>query len=269
MCWGTADFFGGLQARRLTAFTTTFWSQVAGGLALALVLSLVGGAPTVAALGWGATAGIFGSIALVLFYRGLAEGVMGIVAPVSACGAIVPVLVALVRGETPGAVTLVGLGLAIVGVALISLRADDAPSPTQSRGTLALASGAALGFGLFYVFADLGASAGASPLWAIAGSRVGSVVLLLGAMALAQQRAPWPGGAIIPLAGVGLLDTTANALYAFAASLGNLGVASVLGSLYPLATVLLARWVLAERLNRLQATGAAIVLAGVGLIAVG
>jgi drug/metabolite transporter (DMT)-like permease len=136
---------------------------------------------------------------------------------------------------------------------------------------LAMALGAALGFGLFYVFVDAGtATPGASPLWVIAGARTSSLLVLAGiAVAGRRSQAAWPGRRIVPVALVGIADTAANLLFALAATGGNLAVVGVLGSLYPVATVLLARWLLRERLSGGQHAGVALALTGVGLLAAG
>jgi drug/metabolite transporter (DMT)-like permease len=145
-----------------------------------------------------------------------------------------------------------------------------------------MALGAALGFGLFYVFVDAGsAAAGAaaagdpgtsgsqsSPLWVIAGARASSL-LVLSMIALVGRRPAlrWPGRRIGSVGLVGFGDTGANLLFAYAATSGNLAVVGVLGSLYPIATVVLARWLLGERLSGGQNAGVVLALTGVGLLA--
>jgi drug/metabolite transporter (DMT)-like permease len=122
LCWGAADFFGGVQSRRLPALTVAFWSQVAGALALLLALAALRAppGPLGAGIGWGLLGGLAGGCALVLFYRGLAEGTMSVIAPVSACGAMVPVAAALLTGDQPSAVAGIGVLAAITGVVLVS-----------------------------------------------------------------------------------------------------------------------------------------------------
>ena len=150
---------------------------------------------------------------------------------------------------------------------------------------VAMALGSALGFGLFYVLVDAGAAAAArtsgphgSPLWVIAGARMSSLVILAtialvssiaSSTALVGRRPAvrWPGRRIGPVALVGIGDTGANLLFAYAATTGNLAVVGVLGSLYPVATVILARWLLGERLSGGQNAGVALALTGVGLLA--
>jgi drug/metabolite transporter (DMT)-like permease len=137
---------------------------------------------------------------------------------------------------------------------------------------LAMALGAALGFGLFFVFVDAGAAATAgsrgSLLWVIAGARLSSL-MTLSTIALVGRRSAlrWPGRRMGPVALVGIGDTGANLLFAYAATTGNLAVVGVLGSLYPVATVILARWLLGERLSGGQNAGVVLALTGVGLLA--
>ena len=293
LCWGAADFFGGMQSRRLPALTVAFWSQVAGGLALVAALAISGTRPTPAGIAWGLVAGVGSGCALALFYRGLAEGTMSIVAPVSACGAVVPVAAALLTGHRPGALAGLGVIATITGVVLVSRPSGDAgaaghagaagPPGTpgapgragaaggagRSGRVLAMALGSALGFGLFYVFVDAGtAGSRGEPLWVITGARASSLVML-STIALVGRRSAlrWPGRRIGPVALIGIGDTGANLLFAYAATTGNLAVVGVLGSLYPVATVVLARWLLGERLSGGQNAGVALALTGVGLLA--
>jgi drug/metabolite transporter (DMT)-like permease len=280
LCWGAADFFGGIQSRRLPALTVAFWSQVAGALALAVALGVEGAPPATTGFAWGLAAGVGSGCALVLFYRGLAEGTMSVVAPVSACGAVVPVAAALLVGDRPGALAGLGVLAAITGVALVSRTSGGAPgTPGGTRGspggsrrtrrTLAMALGSALGFGLFYVFVDAGtAGSRGAALWVIAGARASSLVMLSTiALVGGGSALRWPGRRIGPVALVGIGDTGANLLFAYAATAGNLAVVGVLGSLYPVATVVLARWLLGERLSGGQNAGVVLALTGVGLLA--
>jgi drug/metabolite transporter (DMT)-like permease len=285
LCWGAADFFGGIQSRRLPALTVAFWSQLAGALGLALALAIEGAGPAgsgfSSSLGpgvaWGLAAGVGSGCALVLFYRGLADGTMSVVAPISACGAVVPVAAAVLTGNQPGALAALGILAAITGVVLVS-RPRPHPSstgtPVGSGRVVAMALGSALGFGLFYVFVDAGTAAAgtsgshSSPLWVIAGARMSSLAIL-STIALFSRRSAlrWPGRRIGAVALVGIGDTGANLLFAYAATTGNLAVVGVLGSLYPVATVILARWLLGERLSGGQNAGVVLALTGVGLLA--
>lgn len=139
---------------------------------------------------------------------------------------------------------------------------------------VAMALGSALGFGLFYVFVDAGTAAAAgpggsrsSPLWVIAGARMSSLAILSTIALVSRSALRWPGRRIGAVALVGIGDTGANLLFAYAATTGNLAVVGVLGSLYPVATVVLARWLLGERLSGGQNAGVVLALTGVGLLA--
>jgi uncharacterized membrane protein len=280
LCWGAADFFGGIQSRHLPALTVAFWSQVAGALAIAAALAIDGTPPVATGYLWGLAAGVGGGCALALFYRGLAEGTMSIVAPISACGAIVPVAAALLTGNQPGALAALGVAAAIVGIILVS-RPTPTPAPatpgaSASRGrsgrVVAMALGAALGFGLFYVFVDAGTTgSGGAPLWVIAGARTSSLAILTTLALVSRRGRPsalrWPGRRIGKVALIGIGDTGANLLFAYAVIGGNLAVVGVLGSLYPVATVVLAWWLLGERLSGGQNAGVVLALTGVGLLA--
>ncbi|HEX3213581.1 MAG TPA: DMT family transporter [Actinomycetota bacterium] len=299
LCWGAADFFGGIQSRRLPALTVAFWSQVAGALALAAALAISAVRPAGPEVAWGLAAGVGSGCALVLFYRSLAEGTMSVAAPISACGAIVPVAAALLTGNQPGTLAALGVLTAITGVILVSRPHPSPPTPAavpaalanvESSGTavdpvtparagrvVAMALGSALGFGLFYVFVDAGTAAAAgpgpggsrsSPLWVIAGARMSSLAIL-STIALFSRRSAlrWPGRRLGAVALVGIGDTGANLLFAYAATTGNLAVVGVLGSLYPVATVVLARWLLGERLSGGQNAGVVLALTGVSLLA--
>ena len=300
LAWGAADFFGGVQSRRLPALTVAFWSQAAGALGLVIALALGGARPPVAGIAWGLAAGVGSGVALLLFYRSLAEGTMSVVAPISACGAVVPVAAAMLTGDHPGALAGLGVLTAIAGVVLVSrthtgdrqpgrpgrgptrpagprppggsgMPAGASPAGTtgRSRRVLLMALGSALGFGLFYVFVDAGATGSrGEPLWVIAGAR-GSSLVMLSTIALIGRGSAlrWPGRRIGPVALVGIADTGANLLFAYAATTGNLAVVGVLGSLYPVATVILARWLLGERLSGGQSAGVVLALTGVGLLA--
>ncbi len=271
LCWGTADFFGGLQSRRLPALVVALWSQLAGGLVLLLALPALGERPTLRAVAFGLVAGVFGGSALFAFYRGLAEGAMSVVAPVSACAGVVPVVAAVVGGTPPSLPETLGMVAALAGVVLVSRASSADQHPGGRPGMMvALALYAALGFGLYFVLIHAGSQGpGGSPLWAVAAGRGGSLAVLLSIAARGRAALPWPGRRLPLLAAVGVGDTLANLLFAFGSTRGNLGVVGVLSSLYPVVTVLLARLVLAERLSVTQNSGVVLSLVGVALLAAG
>jgi drug/metabolite transporter (DMT)-like permease len=269
LCWGAADFLGGLQARRLPVFAVALWSQLVGGLALLTGLLLLGPVSTAGAL-WGVGAGICGATALLMFYRALAIGTMSVVAPISACGAVIPVLVGLAQGERLAALAALGILAAMAGVVLVSLQSGGQQAAGSQRQAILLAIGAAVGFGLFFtLIARASAEPGASALWVNVWGRAGSVPLLAALQLATARSSGWPGRGIGLVGLVGVLDMAANVLFALAAQAGELAIVAVLSSLYPVTTVLLSWSLLGERLGRVQYLGVALALLGIALLAGG
>jgi drug/metabolite transporter (DMT)-like permease len=271
LCWGTADFFGGVQSRRLPALAVALWSQLAGGIALLVALLVAGDRPTMRVLAFGLVAGMFAGSALWVFYRALAEGAMSVVAPITACSGVIPVIAAVAGGTPPSPTEVAGIGAALVGVVLVSRASSPEQHPSGRPGLMvALALYAAFGFGVYFVLIHAGSQgSGGSPLWAVAAGRGGSLLILLAIAAARRAALPWPGRRLAPLAAIGVVDTLANLLFAYGSTRGNIGVVGVLSSLYPMATVLLARLVLAERLSGIQNVGVVLTLLGVALLAAG
>ena len=224
--------------------------------------------PSWSAVGWAALAGSAGIVALGAFYRALAIGTMSVVAPISATAAAVPVLVGLAEGERPGGLQIAGMAAALAGVILASREPVEEGCPPANRAAIGLALVAAAGFGTFFVGIDK-ASATAEVPWVIVVQRCCSVSLLLIATLVVRPSLPRDGASLLVLAAVGVLDLGANGLYALATTKGLLSVVSVLGSLYPAVTVVLARFVLAERIARIQEVGVVLALAGVIAISAG
>lgn len=246
--YGFADFAGGLAARRASVLRVTAFAQAAGLVALVPGLWLVGGHLSGSAAVSGVLAGLCGVSGLLLYFRGLAVGPMGTVAPLSAVVAAgLPLVVGITQGERPGPLTLGGMALALVAIVLSTM--GSRREPAALRGVLlGLASGA--GFGLFFVALD--ATPPDSGLWPLVVGRATTVVLLLIALAVVR-----PGGRGNPWLMVvsGVLDSVANVLFLLATRLGELGITSVIVSLYPVVVVVLARLVLRERLTAAQLTG--------------
>ncbi|GAA4560469.1 DMT family transporter [Pseudonocardia xishanensis] len=259
--YGLADFAGGLAARRSSVLIVTAVAQSAGLLVLVPGLWLVGGAFSGSAALLGMLAGMCGVSGLLLYFRGLAVGPMGTVAPLSAVVAAgLPLLVGIVRGERPGPLTVGGMVLALVAIVLATMGSRREPA-ALSGIVLGLASGA--GFGLFFVVLD--ATPADSGLWPLVVGRVTTVTLLL--LTLAVRRPGRRGSPWLMLASGGL-DSAANVLFLLATRAGELGVTSVIVALYPVAVVLLARLVLRERLSPAQLVGVILALgAGVAMSA--
>jgi drug/metabolite transporter (DMT)-like permease len=215
-----------------------------------------------------AAAGIGGIAGLTAFYRGLAIGTMSIVAPISATGVMVPVIVGVAGGDRPSAIQVAGIASAIVGVVLASREHEEGMDRQQAgSASIVLSLIAALGFGSFFV--GLRSGARADVAWALVASRSAGVVVLGLAAAARPPARVRDRRATIVLVVMGGLDLSANAFYALATRHGLLSVVAVAASLYPLATVLLARVILGERVRRVQEAGIVAALTGVLLIAAG
>jgi drug/metabolite transporter (DMT)-like permease len=246
---------------------------VSNGLTLVIALFAVALLPgSVYHLGdvsWGLAAGSVGVVGVILLYRGLAIGPMSVVAPLTAVlSAIVPVVVGVIRGERPGVAALCGVALALPAMVLIGRESDARGGAPVSRRALLTALAAGVSFGGFYVLlAQTGSDGGA---WPLVGQRAASVAILLGLTGVAVRRGTpaLPHGRAMGLAIVaGITDFVANLTYVLATHRGLLALVAVLSSLYPAATLVLARAVLRERLARGQLGGLLLAAVAVALIA--
>ncbi|WP_433635077.1 EamA family transporter [Nocardia sp. CA-120079] len=272
--YGVSDFFGGVASRRVTALRVVIISYPMSVLFVLALLPLFDGTPDTASMLWGLAAGVASGFAVWWFYAALASGPMAVVSPLTALlVAGIPVLVGLVLGERPGPLAVAGIVFALGAVYLVSRESPDDVTEeitggrelrfTRKVALLTIGSGAA--FGLAFVFLhETNASAGVWPLLAQRGAASPMVWLI--ALSAGEFR-PLRGEPLRLAAYIAVLDTIANAalLYAFHGSL--LSLVSVIGSLYPAATVLLAMVLLGERVGRQQQVGMVLALAAVGLIA--
>jgi drug/metabolite transporter (DMT)-like permease len=267
LAYGAADFFGGVASRKSSPALVVFASQAVGFAVLAAALALVPGQFAASDVPWGVAAGVAGALGIGFLYAALARARMGIVSPITAAvGAAVPVLFGLAAGERPGGVALAGVGCAVIAVVLVSSSPESGRFDPRGPGIgLALASGLAIG--ALYVLLSRGSHG--SGLWLLVPTRLTSVILLglftffRGSRLTATRRTY----ALIAVSGA--LDMGANVSYVFATREGMLALVAVVTSLYPAATVFLARILLNERLAAIQWTGAGFAAAGVVLIARG
>ncbi|MDP9432753.1 MAG: DMT family transporter [Actinomycetota bacterium] len=266
LVYGAADFCGGLAARRASVFAVVALSQFAGLVLLLVLLPFLGGRPTGVALAWGAAAGLAGGTGLGLFYRALGDGVMSVVAPVTAlCAAAIPVLVGLLRGERLAVPAAAGIAIAFVAVALVASEGGVPSWEVARRAGLfpALAAGSA--FGVFFVL--LAQTRESSGLWPLVGARAASIGLIVSAAAVARRSVRAPKAVLPVVVLAGAADMAANALFLLATREGLLVITGVLASLYPVSTVILAQLVLRERLAGSQLLGLSAATLAVVLIA--
>lgn len=259
--YGVSDFAGGLASRRLSVWPVGFLACLgafAGSVLIALTHS---GDPTTEDLTWGLIAGIGSGSGTAFLYRGLASGRMGVVAPVSAVGAVlVPLLVGLLAGERPDLLAWVGIVLALPGIWLVSSEEGtvDGSAERTDGGVPGLLDGVLAGIGFGLLFAALGQVSDTAGYWPLAVNQGSSVVfmalaaVLLGGNPLPRRREELVG--LVP----GVLATMAVLFFILATHHGFLSLAAVITSLYPAFTVLLAIVVLREHVHRAQAVGLAL-----------
>jgi len=266
LAWGVGDFLGGLKSRVMPALLVMAASQPFGLAALAVAVAVRGTGPPGPEVAWAALAAVFGTLGLVAFYRGMAAGAMSVVVPLAAVAAAIPVIWGLAQGDRVSFLQELGFVAALGGGLMTSLeRRGDRARFASGTGWAVLAL---LGFGCYYI--PLHASATHDWLWPSLIFRIVSVTLVWSALLVTRQRARGVRPHLLVLAAVGLLDSGGNTLFAAASSShGLLSVVSVLASLYPMVTVLLAKFALGERVERTQDVGVIVTLAGVVLISAG
>ena len=269
LAYGTADFTAGLASRQYSSEVITFAAQALGVLTAAVAVLISSGAgPTASALGWGALSGVGSAIGTLALYRGLAVARMSIVATVSAVlTTVIPAVVGVALGNQLATLTAVGIVIAVPAIGLVSWQ-PEARGPGQDRTGLLYGVLAGLGFALLFVALDqAGTRAGAWPL--LPGQSV-SLLLVVPFAYHGMRRVRRPPRTIAAqMLAIGVLSGSANLLFLAATSGGALAVVAVLTSLYPVATVLLARTILAERWTRVQATGLLTALVAVVLVSAG
>jgi drug/metabolite transporter (DMT)-like permease len=272
--YGAADFLGGMVAKRASTLAAVVATQGAGLLLLLLATPVLPDA-TVGRhdVLYGALAGLTGSVGVALLYRGLAMGPMSVVAPITAvCAVVVPLIAGLLLGEQLLPLAALGVATAIAAVVLLGQEpAPQATGPSEPPRTatqvaravrIALASGVAIGG----FFVALGQTTSPAGLWPLAVSRTVSVTVFLTVAFMRRQSWRVPRAALPAALACGALDMIANGLYLVAVRQGQLSLVATLASLYPASTVLLARYVLGERLGRWQQVGVAAAVAAIVLI---
>jgi drug/metabolite transporter (DMT)-like permease len=266
--YGAADFLGGLATKRSTMFSVVVFSQLSGLILVLISLPfLPPSSPTLIDFAWGAASGLAGGIGVALLYRGLAIGVMSVVAPVTAVLAvIISLVVGIALGERPTERAILGVLLAIVAIVLVSQTGHVEEGKRATTGLpVAITSGIAIG--IFLVFLkQTGPLAG---LWPLIAARVVAVVFFIMAGLMTREKLLPRRESIPVVIGGGALDILANIFYLLAVRRGLLSIVATLTSLYPASTIILARIVLRERLRLLQQAGVACAAVAIVLIVSG
>ncbi len=267
LSWGVGDFLGGVKARVLPSLTVLAASQPFGLVALGIAVAARGTGIPGNEVAWAALAALFGTVGLFAFYRGMAAGAITVVTPIAAVAAAVPVIWGVaVSGDHIDGLQAIGFVAALGGSVAASLELGH--ERTRIAAGVGWAVVAMLAFGAYYV--PMHAASSQDWLWPAFLFRCTSVTLVWAVVLARRARPTGLRGHWAALIAIGFLDTGGNALFAAASSShGLLSVVSVLASLYPVVTVLLARIVLGERVQRTQDAGVLVALAGVVLITAG
>jgi uncharacterized membrane protein len=268
--FGVSDFVGGVASRRVAALRVVLVSYPAAMALLGTLAALVGGQISAGALLWGSLGGLSQACGVWWLYAALGAGPISVVSPVAAMlTAGVPVLVGIAMGDRPGVLPAVGIVVALVAVVLLGRDALDRDGrPHRFTMTVAwLTIGSGVGFGLNFVL--IHQAPVEARLWPLLFARAAATALVLTVTAVTGNMRV-PSGPLLRLAlTVAVLDASANVAMILALHAALLSLASVVISLYPAATVVLAITVLGERLTRPQAVGLVLALLAVAMIAAG
>jgi drug/metabolite transporter (DMT)-like permease len=261
--FGAGDFCGAMATKRTSVYRVLIASQLVGVVLLILLaLAFREQIPPLEHLLWGGLGGIFGALGLLTLYRALATGRMGVAAPVSAViSAALPVIFGMFIQGLPTNLQFLGFGLALVAVVFVSASGDV----RASRRELLLPVASGIGFGLFFIFINRASQI--SIFWPLVIARFSSLGLNLAYTTYTGQPKLPETTHLYWIVLAGILDAGGNALYALAGQVGRLDVVSVVSSLYPAATVLLAWIILKERLSLMQSVGVVVALVAIMLIA--
>lgn len=261
--WGMADFSGGFATRRNNVFAVVILSQIIAGVLLLMVtLALTEGLPAYPQLIWGGVAGIAGALGIMALYIGLARGRMGIVSSIAAVvTAVIPIMFAFFNEGLPPIAKLIGFGFAFVAVWFLT-RPEGHTIMQRDEWLFPLLAG--IGFGVFFICIDHVSQS--AILWPLVAVRLTSILTVL-CFVLIRQKIEWPGVKEMPMiAFIGIGDTAGNVFFALATRMGRLDIAAVVASLYPAVTVLLAWFILKERLMLRQWIGVGTALCALVLI---
>jgi drug/metabolite transporter (DMT)-like permease len=265
LTWGAADFGGGIASKKTTPYAVVFWGDLVGMVAAAtLAVAMDDPLPSMRSVGFIVLSSLCGATGIILLYTALANGKMSIAAPTSALmAAVIPVVVGFIAVGLPKWLTIAGVGMGLLAIWLVA-RTEHEGQLRINWADVRLPLLAGVLFGLFFIF--MHEATLESVFWPAAGLRIFSAILLAilarsTGNSLAVPREQWP-----LIVFVGIFDMAGNVFYALSAQTGRMDVAAVLGSLYPGSTVVLAYFILKERVSRWQMVGILAALVAIVMI---
>jgi drug/metabolite transporter (DMT)-like permease len=267
MSWGAGDFAGGLASRKLGAYRAVLYADFFGLVLVGIALGVYREAiPPISVFLYSAIGGALGSVGLLLLYGSMAKGQMSIAAPVSALSAgLLPVIVGVITEGLPEWIQLIGFGLALLAIWLISSGQGFHLEHLMDLRQPILAG---LGFGSYFIFIHYATQEANVVFWTMVASRLAGTVLLLIVVLIRRESLGVPRSAWTVVLFNATLDVGGNFFYILASQLGRLDVAAVLSSLYPGSTVLLAWILLKERISLQQWIGIAAALIAIVLFTI-
>ena len=264
VAWGVSDFVGPLLSRTLGTLRVLFWAQIGGCAAIGIAVAVRGDGPAGWAVLFAIAASFGGMLGLFAYYRGMAVGAMSVVAPIAGVSATVPVIFGIVTGDRPSTAQYAGIACALAGVGLASIEQHEGARRVAAGVGLALL--AAIGFGFYFPW--MHAAGEVDFWWASLVFRLTALGIVAAAVAVDRPALKLGRKELAIVVAVGIGDTLGNLLFAAASGHGLVSLTSVLASLYPIVTVMLAAAVLRERVAPTQRAGIVLTLAGVPLISV-
>lgn len=267
MFYGLGDFSGGYAASKSKVLPVLLISQFFGlATAAVALMAMWSGPPGTADLVWGLIGGLAGAFGIVTLYRGIARGIVAIVSPTAALlSSIIPLIVGLMLGDQPGILALIGIGLCVPAIILLSSgSAGTVADREDARSSFYHGIMAGIGFGLFYV--ALSRPGVHSGFWPLVAARSASISVALVIILARHEPLVLNKGSLIPAIFAGILDMVANIFFVLASRAGMLSIVAIIVSLYPAPTVLMARLVFKERITPARGIGLVLSLAGLALI---
>jgi drug/metabolite transporter (DMT)-like permease len=266
LLYGVADFSGGFASTKNRTRSVLVVSQAAGILlALAALVFFWPGPPRLADLGWGLLAGVSGALGLFMLYRGIATSLVSVVSPSSALvSALLPLAFGLIIGERPSVAALVGAGLCLPAVILLSMGGKEEGKRAELRSALIQGCVAGVGFGFFFI--AVSRTSPDSGLWPLIASRSASLCIILATLLIRREKLEIAKGSRAITLAAGLADMGANICFLLASRTGLLSLASIVSSLYPAPTVILGRIVFKEKIPVSRLAGLLLAIGGVVLI---
>jgi drug/metabolite transporter (DMT)-like permease len=266
LLYGVADFSGGSATRRNSVFAVMVLTQTAGLLVALIAAPLIGpGGPRAADIAWGVGAGIMGFAGVAALYGGLAKHTAAIVSPVSALvGAVLPAAFGALLGERPARLALVGAALCVPAILLLAYERGETKDRAKLRSSFLYGAIAGLGFGGFFI--AISRSSPGSGIWPLLGSRAATLVMVSSIVLFSRKRFSVARRDIPAAVFAGAADMAANIFFLLATRTGLLIIVTLVTSLYPAPTVVLARIFQGQRISAPRAAGIGLALAGVALI---